>query len=323
MKTIPHKTERIHSLDSLSAIMMMLGLVLHSSNTYAVFDFGNAWLLKDTGATHLSNDFISFFIHTFRMPIFFVVAGFFGPLLFYERKPLKMIKNRVSRIVFPFIVFLLILNPLIIFSFVYTDLIFSGNNTAFETTLSYFSNPLIFIPQITYHLWFLYYLALITFASVGLGLVFKKLIIVSSRISLAFNWVIQKPVLRILVFAGLTSIVYFFIGTSEVETSTSLIPDLNTFIFYFFFYIIGWILFKSKHLLDSIMRLDWICTILGLVLFSIHFFMYSSFTFEMHIIAKSVIVWLLIFGITGLFIRYGSNHSSTMRYISIHHIGFI
>ncbi|MFT5848000.1 MAG: glucan biosynthesis protein C, partial [Psychroserpens sp.] len=27
-------------------------------------------------------------------------------------------------------------------------------------------------------------------------------------------------------------------------------------------------------------------------------------------------VWLFIFGITGLFIRYGSNHSSAMRYIS-------
>ncbi len=36
----------------------------------------------------------------------------------------------------------------------------------------------------------------------------------------------------------------------------------------------------------------------------------------MHIIANSAIVWLLIFGITGLFIRYGSNHSSRMRYIS-------
>lgn len=64
------------------------------------------------------------------------------------------------------------------------------------------------------------------------------------------------------------------------------------------------------------MRLDWIGTVLGLVVFTIHFIMFSSFTFEMHIIANSIIVWLLIFGITGLFIRYGNNHSSRMRYIS-------
>ena len=250
------------------------------------------------------------------MPIFFVVAGFFGALLFYERKPLKMVKNRLSRIVFPFIVFLLILSPLIIFSFSYTGHLFSGSDTSFETTLSYFSNPLILIPQMTYHLWFLYYLALITFSSVVLGLILKKTSSISNLISLSFSWVIGKPVLRILVFAGLTSIVYFLMGTYQVETSTSLLPDLNTFIFYFFFYIVGWILFKSKHLLDGIMRLDWISTILGLVLLSFHFFMHSSFSYEVHIIANSIVVWLLIFGITGLFIRYGSNHSARMRYVS-------
>jgi glucan biosynthesis protein C len=316
MKRILHKTERLHSLDSLRAIMMLLGLVIHSAITYGVINYGNAWSLKVPETTHLSNDFIVYFIHSFRMPIFFVVAGFFGALLFYERKPLKMAKNRLSRIVFPFIVFLLILSPLIIFSFSYTMLVFNGSETAFESTLSNFSNLLIFIPQMTFHLWFLYYLALITYASVSLGLVFKKLPSVSSLISLSFSWVIEKPVLRILVFASLTSIVYFLMGTYEVATSPSLIPDLNTFIFYFFFYIIGWILFNSKHLLNTIMRLDLICTVLGLLLLSIHFFMYPSLSFEIHIIANSVIVWLLIFGITGLFIRYGSKHSSTMRYIS-------
>ena len=34
MKTIPHKTERLHVLDSLSAIVMMLVVVLHSFITY-------------------------------------------------------------------------------------------------------------------------------------------------------------------------------------------------------------------------------------------------------------------------------------------------
>ena len=57
MKTLPHKTERIHSLDSLRAIMMLLGLVLHSAITYAVTDYGAGWLLKDTGAVHISNDY--------------------------------------------------------------------------------------------------------------------------------------------------------------------------------------------------------------------------------------------------------------------------
>ena len=111
MKTQPHKTERIHSLDSLRAIMMLLGLVIHSAITYGVIDYGDAWSLKDTGTTHLSNDFTVNLIHAFRMQIFFLVAGFFGAMLFYERQPLRMAKNRISRIVFSFIAFVLLQMP--------------------------------------------------------------------------------------------------------------------------------------------------------------------------------------------------------------------
>jgi glucan biosynthesis protein C len=42
MNTIPHKTERLHSLDSLRAIMMLLGLVIHSSITYGLYEYGDA-----------------------------------------------------------------------------------------------------------------------------------------------------------------------------------------------------------------------------------------------------------------------------------------
>ena len=316
MKTKPHKTERIHSLDSLRAIMMLLGLVIHSAITYGVIDYGNAWSLKDPEATHLSNDFIVMFIHSFRMQIFFMVAGFFGAMLFYERKPLNMVKNRISRIVFPFIVFVLLLWPTIFFTFEYTKSLFGGGNNPLTDALTPFSSIEILIPQSTFHLWFLYYLAIITFVSLGLGLLFKKLPSISNHISNSFSWIIQKPFLRILIFASLTAIVYFIMGTSQVATSNSFIPDFNTFLYYFFFYMVGWVLFKSKHLLSAIMKFDWLCTILGIILFSIYFFKSDSFGFEIHIILKSIIVWLFIFGITGLFIRYGSNHSARMRYIS-------
>lgn len=312
----PHKTERLHSLDSLRAIMMLLGLVIHSAITYGVIDYGSAWSLKDPNAIHLSNDYIVFFIHAFRMQIFFVVAGFFGSMLFYERQPLKMIKNRVSRIVFPFLVFVVLLWPTILFTFDYTQLIFAGDSDVLANTLANFSSLNVLIPKGTFHLWFLYYLALITFVSVGLGLVFKKLPTLSNRISTAFSWIIQKTVLRVLIFAGIMALIYLLMGTSSVETSTSFIPDFNTFLYYMFFYLVGWVLFKSKHLLDTMKQSDWISSILGIILFSVYFFMQASLSYELIIIIKSLMVWLLIFGITGLFIRYGSNHSSKMRYIS-------
>ena len=80
-----NKTERIHALDSLRAIMMLLGVVLHTAITYSKIDYSGAWSLKDINSTSLIMDYIVFVIHNFRMPIFFVVAGFFGALLFFER----------------------------------------------------------------------------------------------------------------------------------------------------------------------------------------------------------------------------------------------
>lgn len=130
--------------------MMLLGLVLLSAITYRNIDFDN-WPLKDLGATHLFNDYLVGLIHSFRMQILFLVAGFFVSMLFYERQPIKMIKNRVSRIVLPFIVFVILLWPTIVFTFSYTRLVFSGSDTTLKTILSYFSNPLILIPTNTFN----------------------------------------------------------------------------------------------------------------------------------------------------------------------------
>jgi glucan biosynthesis protein C len=271
---------------------------------------------KDPSSNSMINDLIVSFIHSFRMQIFFVVSGFFGAMLFYERKPLAMIKNRVSRIVYPFIVFVILLWPLINFSFTYTGFVFAGDPNAYQESLSLFSDPFNFIPQVTFHLWFLYYLALILAVTSILAFGLKKTPIITQALTKGFNWIIQKPVLRVFFFAMITGLVYLVMGISQVETSNSFTPDFNTFLYYFIFFIAGWFLFKSKEHLDSFKRLDWACSILGTVLFFGYTLNASSFSFEMTILVKSLVVWLLIFGFTGLFLRYGSKHSARMRYIS-------
>ncbi len=316
MQNFPHKTERLHSMDALRAIMMLLGLVIHSALTYAVTDWGSTWSLKDPNATHWTNDYIVNFIHVFRMQIFFFVAGFFGALLFYERQPRRMIKNRVQRIVLPFLVFVFLLWPSVMVFFIYTRLSFAGDPEAWSTATAFLTRSDGYIPGSTYHLWFLYYLALITGFTVIMAFIAKQFKAFTKKTSGLFNRIIKHPVLRILVFASFTAVVYVFMNTSQVATSNSFIPDLNTFTYYAFYYVIGWILFKSKHLLDELKRMDWWSTALGIALFSVHFFWNNEFAFYDAIIIKSVTVWCLIFGVTGLFIRFASNHSPIMRYIS-------
>ncbi|WP_299673400.1 acyltransferase family protein [uncultured Tenacibaculum sp.] len=315
------KTERIHSLDALRAIMMLLGIVLHAALTYNVTNHGNAWSIKDPNTTHLFSDFLVLLIHSFRMQIFFVVAGFFGAMLYYERQPKQMIKNRFSRIVLPFITFLLLLWPFIVFAYSYTNATFSHQVNALDISLNIFSSFASILPKTTSHLWFLYYLSWITATMVIFKQVFKNQKI-NDIIHKRFEWIIQRPFLRILCFSILIFITLYFLGTSMIQASVSLILDKNTYVYFLVFYVIGWILYSSKHHLESFMQYDWLFTLTAVILsiiqgLIIQIYQLNPSSNSILLIALSaIIVCLFTSGIIGLFVRYASHYSARMRYIS-------
>ena len=59
------ETRRYHSLDQLRAIMMMLGLVIHSAVSFTAAPLGDAWSYQDAN-TSVVFDLLVFFIHIFR-----------------------------------------------------------------------------------------------------------------------------------------------------------------------------------------------------------------------------------------------------------------
>src|SRR6185295_19682311 len=75
---------RLHALDGLRAAMMLLGLVLHSAASYVTITLHEAWPFQDRARSG-AFDLLVFTIHLFRMPTFFVMAGFFAALL-YQRE---------------------------------------------------------------------------------------------------------------------------------------------------------------------------------------------------------------------------------------------
>ena len=65
---------RYHGLDALRGIAMLLGIVIHSAMPY-ILNLEEFWP-ADASSSQLIN--ISFhFIHLWRMPLFFILAGFF------------------------------------------------------------------------------------------------------------------------------------------------------------------------------------------------------------------------------------------------------
>jgi len=117
-------------------------------------------------------------------------------------------------------------------------------------------------------------------------------------------------------FPALIFALYFVSEITEVETSPFFFPNPISLIFYFVFYLIGWVLFKAKDVLSSFTTADWLCVFTGTVLFCTSFFFRDEFNETILMLMAALMIWSFVFGITGLFIRYGSQYSAKMRYIS-------
>lgn len=321
MKHTESKTQRIHALDSARGIMMLLGIVIHTALTYGP-PIENVWAgLYDTEDSMVFFGHVTDFIHVFRMPAFFVIAGFFGALLFYERSPRTMIMNRINRVALPLGVFVLLLFPLV--RMAWTSSLYRFNDKILrpiELWNIYWDGTR--LPDRTMHLWFLYYLAMISlvFWLAALGL--KRLPKVTASITAVFDRLNQNPFLRPLLFAVVTFTTFYYMNSFEAiaPASTAWTPVGGTFLYYAVFYGYGWILLKSRPVLLSFKNHDWLLFGIGCSLFILKINLYDyddERGIQILLMGiNALCVWLLVFSINGLFLRYANGHSPSMRYMS-------
>lgn len=310
MKT---KTERIHSLDALRAIMMLLGIVFHAGISYCVYDQGDTWPLKDTRSTSFLMDYITGYIHVFRMPIFFVVSGFFGALLFYERSPFLMLENRFKRVLLPFIVFVFLMWPILGGSYMFTYEAFMGDVTP-QVSGGFHLGLL--VPQSSFHLWFLQYLFMLSVIGFGLAVALKNMPGLTNTMTKLMSRILSNKILKIVLLTLLVFFVLLIINKEWINTTNHFTPEWKTLLFYGVFYFYGWILFKSKTQLNSFKKNDWVLFIISLVLYAFILFFKKTFPLHLLMLLNALAVSISFFSITGLFIRYFSQPSIRMRYVS-------
>src|SRR5258708_18063595 len=101
---------RYYGLDALRGGMMLLGVVLHSATLYIAAPPPHLPIILDPN-TSLVMDAIMDFIHAFRMPTFFVLAGFFTALLVEKRGVWGAYRNRLARIAAPLLAGMLTILP--------------------------------------------------------------------------------------------------------------------------------------------------------------------------------------------------------------------
>ena len=98
---------RRHDLDALRAFAMLLGILLHVGLSFTPFP----WPVQDTRQSPLVGlGFAA--IHGFRMPLFFLVSGFFTAMLWNKRGPRALLRHRAMRILLPCLLGLVTIVPL-------------------------------------------------------------------------------------------------------------------------------------------------------------------------------------------------------------------
>jgi glucans biosynthesis protein C len=107
---------RINYLDQVRALAMMIGIFVHACYPYA-YGIQEGWSITDqTSSVWVTFGF--YFIHLFRMAVFYFIAGFFANYLYQKRGITGFLKNRMKRLSLPFVIFL----PLLMIGVVVTQL---------------------------------------------------------------------------------------------------------------------------------------------------------------------------------------------------------
>ena len=299
----PDANVRYHALDSMRAVMMLLGIYLHVVVGYS----GNGhWPYIDAHPTH-ALDWSLGLIHAFRMPAFFAMAGFFGALLWDRRGPASFLANRGKRVLAPFALFWAILFPTVV-------AIMVSLQRGPRYVLPALGSPEILKKLHPLHLWFLEYLVLLYLGGALIAWLSGLLPApVKIRVHEIFRWALAKPYAPA-VFA-LFSYLPLVGMDGTLKDCDGFAPEwliLSAYVAPFGF---GWLLYHSRDLLPRFEKHIWLYLALACGAFMIY-----GKTAPSHAWLKAggnvLLCWFLIFAVLGLFLRYASRPSPAWRYMS-------
>jgi peptidoglycan/LPS O-acetylase OafA/YrhL len=327
MLTGPMKTEnktmdvaqRYHALDGLRVTMMLLGLGLHSAITYVPTEFRDpsAWPYFDpTESRGLL--LLVVFIHWFRMPVFFAMAGFFAALLSDRRGVDGMIQNRFQRVGLPLLAGWLIVPALML-----AATLFANTQNRPEADILGGASFGVFWASL-HHLWFLYHLlifCLCAWVTIRIAAICELRF---GTVDLFARAVISKP-LGMTSIAVVTAVLLFLMDEpGKFGTSNGFVPALPILAVHALCFVFGWALYRHRNFLDTFGRNARRNTALTVVACAVWFWTAGELDRDrgnvalalFASLAGALFMWAAIHGFIGLFLKHMNRPSRFIRYLS-------
>ena len=328
----PSASERLHALDAVRALALLLGIVLHATLSFVPAS-PRFWIIQDTHPS-LILGLLSFTIHVFRMTTFFLMAGFFARMSFHRRGSWGFVRDQAcSGSALP----LVIGWPLVFTPIVLVVIWASGfpNGGLIRPT----SGWLPALPNFPLtHLWFLYVLL-----ELYVAMLLLRGAIVWLDASGTLRTVLDRVFARImrnplapLVLAIPIGIAFSldqrWINVMGVRTpDQSLVTNAQAWIGFGTAFGVGWLLHRQVDLLRFLER-RWLWNLLaaiGLILISYLLagiitsapgaprLPFRSDTLRLvSVILYAPAIWIATFALIGLALRFMSGFSPTRRYLA-------
>lgn len=315
---------RYPGLDALRGAMMMLGIVLHGAVFYLAEPPASMPMPPERNASYVF-DLVFHFIHAFRVPAFFVLAGFFAALLVEKRGLWAALRNRVARVLAPLLVGTVTVLPLAVwFMLCYMQSVRFGTHdivpdpVKLRVLLGELKAAGVPVGQPSLmHLWFLYYLCMF-YLLVPLCMLMSRRAAGMDRV-LASPWAL--PLLGLLAAATL----WPFHGGQVHEGFIFLTPHPPSLIYYGQFFLLGYLLHRCPGLLRTAQQGVWWWLALALLLFPLslyltHLWQVSAspslpLRFAM-LLAHGLCTWSLIYLVIGTALRWWDRESPWVLYTS-------
>ena len=246
-------TQRLHGLDGLRAFAMLMGIVVHASLPYWSSLGKISFFWPSDKDQSISLWMVFSIIHSWRMPLFFLLAGFFAHLYLSHHGIRPFLFNRLHRVVGPLLIFgaitAVILPPIWYFGF----------NGVFKLS-GFLGFP--DSPGFLGHLWFLYYLS-IFYGVVIIGMALLWVSRVKLYVFRPLLRIFYSPVpLAFIVLVMGSIIVISLNGQGESKSVWPLnVPDL---IYHGIFFMFGFGLCYRSQLLTTL-QTTWVFTVLLLL----------------------------------------------------------
>ena len=289
---------RYHELDALRAVAMLLGVVLHAF----LFLIPIGWVGQDPWAKSVPIEqnpyvYLLALIHGFRMPVFFLLSGFFTAMLWQRRGLSELAAHRLKRIGLPLLIGAFTIVPLNALIFTSDKRIWSGEE--FQPIWWLFA----WLGGFS-HLWFLWMLLWLAAAFIGaakLGVKFGHPVVwwLAVPLTLLPQLLMHEP-------------------TFGPDTSDELIPHPVVLFYYALFFVVGAMLYQR----GVRMRREWAFALIPALLVA---FPVGIVTLGEDLpdaaravshVMQTAYAWLMCFGMIGLFKLVASKERYWVRYMS-------